>query len=299
MSEPRNHHYVSQTLSQNFLSEGGKLFKYDKIENRITVVKSTKRLFSRRDLNSRINKNGEVDHKSVENELSRNFETDFPRHCENILNALNIECEIREMVPNTENIHASMEYLIAMALIGPSRHPQHIREKEVAIFGTLIEIAKNAMPELQKSIYSELSRLSGVTNKVPVDFKDLSEGMLKLMGEIKYGVMRAPENHYFILPDCSAGTKRFQMPSDFINGKEYLNPSMPIGFALMPINSKTVITAVSRGVLPEEFREQANGFYTINEETLFGYNNILFDSAYQEVVCENREYLEGFIKQID
>jgi hypothetical protein len=299
MSVPKNHHYVSQALSRNFLSEGGRLYKYDKSERRIKTVNSTKRLFSKDYLNSIINEDGEIDHISVETQLNRNFESEFPNHCELIFNALNKECEIGNVIPNSENIQTSMEYLLGMALIGPFRHPQHIHETEEIIFGTLMELADNAVAELQSSIYSELNRLAGVMNKVPVDFNDLRNGMLELMGDIKFGVMRAPEPHYFILPDCSAGTKRFQMPSDYIDGKEYINPSMPIGFALMPINSKVVITAVSRRILPDEFREQTSGFYTINEKTVFGYNNILYDSAYREVVCENKEYLESFIKKMN
>jgi hypothetical protein len=299
MSTPRNHHYVSQALSRNFLSEEGRLFKVSKSEKRIREVKSTKSLFSQRDLNSILDEDGEIDHKTVETILNQYFETNFPTHCRIILDALSTNCEVGKVVPNTENIQESMEYLLGMSLIGPFRHPQYMQETEQMIFGILNEIASNAVPELQNAIYYEMNRLSAVKNKVSVDFKELKKGIFELMGDIKYGVMRAPENHCFILPDCSAGTKRFQMPSDFIDGIEYINPSMPIGFALMPINSKVVITAVSRRLLPDEFRKQANGFYSMNEETMFDYNNILFDSAYNEVACENKEYLEGFINKIN
>lgn len=298
MSTPRNHHYVSQALSRNFLSEEGRLFKVSKSEKRIREVKSTKSLFSQRDLNTTFDEYGNIDYKTVESSLNQYFETDFPNHCKIIHDALNTKCEVGNIVPNTENIQESIEYLLGMALIGQFRHPEYMQETEQVIFGILNEIASNAIPKLQNSIYNELNKLSGITNKVPVDFNELKQGMIELMGDIKYGVMRAPENHFFILPDCSAGIKRFQMPSDFIDGVEYVNPSMPIGFALMPINSKVVVTAVSRRLLPDEYKQQADGFYSLNEETMFAYNNILFDSAYKEVACENKEYLEGFIKNL-
>lgn len=77
MSTPRNHHYVSQVLSKKFLSVEGRIYKYSKTKDQIVSLNSTRRLFSQVDLNTTFDKEGNLDHHSVEDKLNVAFEKDF------------------------------------------------------------------------------------------------------------------------------------------------------------------------------------------------------------------------------
>jgi hypothetical protein len=112
------------------------------------------------------------------------------------------------------------------------------------------------------------------------------------MDDTTYSIMIAPDEHYFLLPDCTAATKRFKVEDDVIDGVTFINPAMVIGMVLMPINSKILVLAVKTEFCPE----QGHGIYALNSETMLGYNRILFDNAIKEVACQNREYLERFAK---
>lgn len=118
------------------------------------------------------------------------------------------------------------------------------------------------------------------------------------MGEVRFGVMLAPENHYFILPDCSSAIKRFPVAPDIVDGETFYNPAMQIGLTLMPINSKVLIAATSRDLLSDGLEDEPSGFHPINESLAMSYNLILYESAYNEVAYENKEFLEEFVNLI-
>jgi len=56
----------------------------------------------------------------------------------------------------------------------------------------------------------------------------------------------------FLLPDCTAATKRFKVKDDVIDGVTYINPAMAIGMVLMAINSKILVLAVKTEFCPEQ-----------------------------------------------
>lgn len=298
MNVPKNHHYVSQSLSRNFMPQTGKMFKYNKNDNRIHDVNSTKSLFSRKFLNSKINDAGEIDHSSVESDLNQHFETHFPKHYKVLINAAYGDFEIGKFLPNSDEIEEAMEYIIGMALIGNARHPKRMEENHEAILGTFKTLAEIATPELKNEINEYLDKVAPVNNKTPVDFEDLKNKIRHYMGEVRFGLMRAPEDHYFILPDCSSTIKRFPVAPDVIDGETYYNPAMPIGLTLMPINSKLLIAATSRDLLSDGFEDEPSGFHDIDGALAMSYNRILFESAYNEIACENKEFLQKFVDSV-
>lgn len=297
MQDKHNHHYVSQVLSRKFMTNG-KIYRFNKSTGYIKTLKSTKKLFSKEDLNSIIGKDGKINHNLVEDELNEYFENNFPKNYQILLDAAYSDFEVGKVLPNATEIEEAMEYVIGMALIGQARHPQRMKEQHDAIFGMLKTITDLATLELKNEINKYLEKVSPVNNKTPINFHKIKNAIRHYMGDVRFGIMRAPENHYFILPDCSSAIKRFPIAPNIIDGETFYNPSMHIGLTLMPINSKVLITATSRDLLPEEFNNEPSGFHNIDGTLALSYNNILFEAAYNEVACENREFLEKFVDGI-
>lgn len=294
----RNHHYVSQVLSRKFFSDKKKIYVFNKSKGNIKDVLSSKKLFSKKDLNAVLTDLGEIDYNSIEELLDKNFETDFNKHFQNILNAVNSNLEVGKNYENVAELQFSIEYLTKTAIIGELRHPQKIKDNQNFIFSAFNEIAEMATDELKNKIFSMQSKLSVVENKIPINYKKVAEECFKNMGDVRYAIMKAPDNCFFILPDTSSLIRRFQMKSDIIDGVEYINPSMPIGLVIMPLNSKILLTAASRCILPEELKNQHSGFHKIDENIVNAYNKSLYDNSYSEIACENKEYLEKFLSSI-
>lgn len=300
MSEPRNHHYVSQVLSKKFLSSEGKIYKFNKNNGaqRFQIKATTKKLFSERDLNSQKDNAGKIDHSSVESTLSQNFENDFNIHYEIVINAINSKIGLGTAIPNSEEVIESLNYLFGMALIGQERHPKKIEANNNAIWGTFLEIAEHATDELKGQIYSSYNRRSDLTNKAPVDYKELKDGIRELMGEVTYSINLAPDNEFFMLPDTTAVVIRIKLPDDIIDGEIYVNPSEPIASALMPINSKTLISITSNRVIPKELQIYGHGIYHLKRELVNSFNKTILDYSYGEIACENEKYLKLFVEEL-
>lgn len=293
MSIPKNHHYVTQSLSQNFMSNGV-MFKCNKEDKIVRKVKSTRSLFSQDYLNSKIGKDGEIDHASVESELNKNFETNFPKYANVIIDAVN---SIGKVV-DFNLIDEAIEYVIGMALIGEARHPLRMKEAHDTILGSFKMIADLAIPDLKSEIYEHLNKVDPVNNKTPLDFNRVKNKIRARMGEAKLGVMVAPDDHYFILPDCSSAIERFPVEPDVIEGVTYINPAMVIGSVFIPINSKILVSATSRSILNGKLKEEPTTFHRLDDRLAKGFNKILYDKAYEEVACENKEFLENFLTTV-
>ena len=290
MSTPRNHHYVSQVLSKKFLSDVGRIYKYSKSKKQIASLNSTKNLFSQVDLNTIYDAEGNLDHKSVEDKLNVAFEKDFPKFYKVIVEAVGSNLITGMVYPQSEQITEAASKIVEMGFVGRSRHPMDMLESQDVIFGALLEIANNATEELKNGIVSHIQSLSGITNKLKLDYDILAKAFVDLMGETTYSIMIAPDNHYFLLPDCTAATKRFKVEDDVIDGKTFKNPAMVIGMIFMPINSKILVLAVKAEFCPD----QGHGIYHLDGETMLAYNKILFDNAFDEVACQNQKYLQDF-----
>lgn len=294
MSTPKNHHYVSRVLSNNFLSTDRRIYRYSKVSRWISELNSTKGLFSSPYLNTVIDDEGNMDHASIEHAISRYFEKDFPKHYKVIMEMLREDHEIGKTIPNSEMVLDSVKSIVEMGFIGRMRHPLDMHRTENVIFGAMMTLAEGLENGLRNSMISHFVSKAKVPNKIPLDFPELSRGMAELMGETTYSIMLAPKDHYFLLPDCTAATKRFKMKDDVIDGQVFINPGMVVGLVIMPISSKVVLAATKTEFAPG----QGNGTYILSEETLLSYNRTFFDNAIIEVACENRDYLKHFINSI-
>lgn len=234
MSEPRNHHYVSQVLIRKFLDNKGKAYFYDKNIKSIEKLKSTRNFFSETDLNSTI-KNGKIDHSSIEESLNKNFETKFNTHYNRVVGC--VKAKNFDKLDNSD-----IESLIKFGIIGAPRHPIQRESSQETILNTIKEISKLATIELKKEIDDFEKSVSGVKNKIPLDFKEVADKTLEIMGDCVFSIFEAGSNSFFFLPDCTSITRR-----DLI------------------------------------------------ENTLC---EPIFESSHEKIVCEDKNYLENFIKTI-
>ncbi len=272
----------------------GVMFKCKKEDKTVRKVKSTRSLFSQDYLNSKIGKDGKVDHISVESELNKNFETNFPKYANVIIDAVN---SIGKVV-YFNLIDEAIEYIVGMALIGEARHPLRMKEAHDSILGNFKMIADIAIPDLKSEIYEYLNKVDPVNNKTPLDFNKVKNKIRARMGEAKLGVMVAPDDHYFILPDCSSAIQRFPVAPDVIEGVTYINPAMVIGSVFIPINSKILVSATSRSILDGKLKQEPTTFHRIDDKLAKGFNEILYHKAYEEVACENKEFFESFLTTV-
>jgi len=281
------------------MSNEGKLFTFNKLHEyeKFSFKESTRSLFSQKDLNSKRDNYGNIEHSSVELKLNKHFETDFNEHYELIHHVVNAGETFDYELPTSKETLNSVKYIIAMGLIGHARHPVSIKNRTDAIFGTLEAIAPFASDELKNQIYSLLKiDGGGISYSRPLDFKKLFTGITDSMGEVIYSILLAPENEYFLLPDCTSAQMRRGFEPDAINGKTYINPAKPIASVLLPINSKILLSVTAERLIPEALKDNQLVIYSIEKELVRSFNRTLFNQAHSEVACENRNYLKQVVK---
>lgn len=284
MSIPKNHHFLSQVLLKKFLDSEGRLNYYSKTKDSITNKEYGRFDFADEYLNSIIDDNGEIDHKSVEDNLNHNFERDFNRYYDNFFNALTSD--------NHEGLTDSIKFMIRLGIIGDMRTPEHQTETQNTIFGGLEQIRQLADSKLEQEFEEFYNSVSPVKNKLPVDYNEIANGIQELMGECIYSVFIADDDEYFFLPDNSAVTIRSKLEPDIeYNGEILESGSRPIATVIFPINSKTVIVSQAAKICPQK----SHGIYNLRSDAVNKYNKMFLDSSRDKVICANNEYLHTFI----
>jgi len=287
MSTPKNHHFLSQVLIKKFLDSDGKLNYYSKSENFITNKEFSRFDFAEDFLNSIVDDNGFIDHKSVEDNLNHNFEQGFNRYYESFFSALKKE--------DYEMLTDSIKFMIRMGIIGDMRTPEHQIETQFSIFSAFNQISRLADSKLQQEIGEFYNRTSFVKNKLPVDYNEVAVKVQELMSDCMYSVFIAEDNEYFFLPDNSAVTIRSKLDSDIdFNGEILESLSRLIATVIFPINSQTIIVSQSTKICPQK----SHGIYKLRGEAVYNYNKMILDSARDKVICANNEYLQTFISKL-
>lgn len=287
MSVPRNHHFVSQVLIKKFLGKNNMLYTYNKTSKNIDEKPYSRFDFAERDLNSILNDDGEIDHKSVEDNLNKHFESGFNKHYDLLLDALKND--------NYENFLTSVKYLTRMGIIGDMRTLEHQLEINKALFDVLDPIMKNATDELRNGYFNFIQKTSVVIKKSTTDYDELCNGVIELMGEIIYSVFLAPKDHYFFLPDNSSIVFRSKLEPDtkLADGTILINPSMPISTVIFPINSQILIVAQSSKICTQNI----NGVFHLSNESTNDYNKLFIDRSREKIICSNKDYLSDFINK--
>ena len=233
------------------------LYTYSKKSQSIDAKPYSRFDFAERDLNSTLTDNGEIDHKSVEENLNKYFESGFNKHYDLLIDGLKNDDYLSFLT--------SVKYLIRMGIIGDMRTREHQIEMEQTLFGALKPIMEIATDELKNEYFDFIEKTSVVKNKSALDYDSLCNRIIELMGEVVYSVFLSPKDSYFFLPDNSSIVFRSKLEPDtkLDDGTVLINASMPISTVVFPINSQILIVAQSSKICPLD----ANGIFNLSKES--------------------------------
>jgi len=284
MSIPRNHHYVSQVhLKQFFNEQENLIYVYDKQRENYFSKKTTKSLFSEKDLNTRyIDEN--KDFESLENDLNNFFEKDFNEN-------LNIVNKLVESSDMTQKANNALYYFAKYGVVGDLRTPRHKKAMDDTIWESMSKLIPMCTPELKEELEEMFAYRKEVKYSNVLEYSEISEKILKLMGGLIFKII-IPKNEsdFFVVPDCSSITMR-----DKIN--EYFNPDIKeIAYIGIPISSKMYIHFFSEKL----FKDNKPISDVVYEDTcvIDKINKASFDVCQSKIACENELYLKKFIRKI-
>ena len=281
MSIPKNHHYVSQCHIEKFFnSKEGKIFYYDKEINNYDYKTTTKSIFSEPLSNSRVI-NNEIDHKGLEDELNKKFETPF------LDNFNNVKKTIDNPTLFVENIKSFID-LTKFGIISDLRHPA----KKFSVDSTITDVIKNkiqpyATPELSEEIDRGFSYVGKTKYSNTISYSEFADSVFDFMGVVTFDIFEITTDDFFILPDKYALINRVPYAPDSLGRVIAL-----VGF---PISSKIFFSAVSERL---EKTNRKGKFIRIgykNRQLVKLINDDLYNGAIKTVACENENYLHRFI----
>ncbi|SDJ11224.1 DUF4238 domain-containing protein [Chryseobacterium jejuense] len=282
MSTPRNHHYISQVHIKNFFNEQNEIYLYNKSSKLFQTKKSSKRIFSEKDLNTKY-EDGLNDYTTIEQQLNQYYENDFDFYYKNILKLI---------ADKNVNIEAqtALLYLARYGAIANFRNPTYKANLETIFFNALKPVMDNAVNGLKKSFYDFFNNRGDSKYLGGDDYLQLGNEIISKMGLI-YFIIEIPENKddYFILPDFGAATHRKKI-------NPYFNPDIEeIAYISLPLSSKIYIHFYS-GKHPEGIN--TSGIKKLNSEQMYYINRHNLLLANEIVACENKQYLENLTYRV-
>ena len=277
MSTPKNHHFVSKTHIKNFFNnKEEKIYVYDKIRKNIFSKTTVNSLFSEKFLNSRYVED-EIDHSSLEHDLNKYFEQDFPRYYDVIVKFI----DNREL---TEEVGFALFYFAKYGLIGDIRTPRYKNNLDETLLDSFREIFYNHGFELNNEKIKE-TRFSNIIN-----YSETAENIIDKMGRLIFKI-EIPENinDYFLLPDFTAITYREKI-------NEYFDSEIKeIAYIGLPLSSKIYIHFYSEKLFKE--RKPNSSIIFSNTNNICKHNKVNLEHCQSKIACENKQYLEKFINQ--
>lgn len=285
MSIPKNHHYISQSHIKNFFNNHDEaIYLYDKESKRLFSKNTTKSIFSERNLNTKRNDDGTYDYCSIETELGKHFETDFPHWCEIVRNFI-----ISEEL-DSEPTRNALQSLARYGLIAESRTPRNKKTIDEAMYKCLVEIFRDGL----KSLPDELAKFFEFNEDVKYtntgSYVEFANEVFEVMGELCFSIhIPKDKDDYFILPDFGAVRLRARI-------NDHFNPyAKDIAYIGLPLSSKIYIHFFS-GKL-KVFPVKPGIHYRTSEEVEL-LNKANIEYAKQFIACEHSEYLKRFTADI-
>ncbi|REC62524.1 hypothetical protein DRF65_10565 [Chryseobacterium pennae] len=282
MSIPRNHHYISQVHIKKFFNRQNEIYLYNKSSRLFQTKKSSKRIFSEKDLNTKY-ENGVNDYTTIEQQLNQYYENDFESYYGHILRL------ITDKKVNTE-VQKAIIYFARYGAIANFRNPTYKINLENIFFNALSPVMNNAVDGLKNSFYDYFNKRGDSKYLGGDDYLLLGNEIISKMGLI-YFIIEVPEDKddYFILPDFGAATHRKKINT-------YFNPDIEeIAYISLPLSSNIYIHFYS-----EKHPEGINtsGIKKLNSEQMYYINKHNLLLANDTVACENKQYLEDLTVRI-
>jgi hypothetical protein len=283
MSIPRNHHFVSQIHIKNFFNKDlERIFVYDKGLNNFYIKKTTKTLFSEKDLNTKVSEN-ESDYESLEQDLNMFFEEKFAKNY----------LLIKEFIKDsnfTKEVHQALFDFAHYGSIGEIRNPRNKKNLEEVLFDTFYKDIYEICTEDLKQEINEMFSYKKKTKYINLtQYSELSARIIKAMGDIIFRIeIPEKEDDYYILPDFCAANVREKI-------NHFHNPELKeIAYIGFPISSKIYIHFYSTKI--KNLKLKSEILYS-DSETVFKQNKLNFDYCDNKVACENEKYLTNFIRR--
>lgn len=283
MSIPKNHHYISQVHIKNFFnSEKDEIYLYDKKKGNFFIKKTTKSIFSEKNLNTKLN-GSTYDYSSIEEQLNKYFEKDFRSNFE-LVSQYIIDKK------RTLEFENAIIYFAKYAVISELRTPFKKKQTDNALFNGFSIIREIGDEKLKKKFneYFTFNNERKYSNEI--DYVEFSQNVLESMGEI-YFIIETPQNDndYYFLPDFGAATSREKINT-------YFNPDIKeIAYIGIPISSKIYIHFYSSKLRSSV---KCSSLIFVSSDIVFKLNKMNFDYCNKIIACESQKYLEDFIEQI-
>lgn len=283
MSIPRNHHFVSQVHIKNFFNEElNEIFVYDKVLDNHFSKKTSKSLFSEKDLNTKI-KDGQRDFASLEKDLNTYFEKDFKTNSD-IIKDFILDLNYSEKVNN------ALYYFAKYGAIGEVRNPRHKQFVEDALTEVFDKLLTNRTPELENEFQNAFAYKKETNYINSVQYSKLANKIVELMGDLIFKIeIPKDENDFFLLPDFCASNVREKI-------NEYFNPDVKeIAYIGLPLSSKIYIHFYSSKIKNIKHKSE---IFLVESPIVYALNKANFDFSESKVACESKDYLTKFIKNV-
>lgn len=279
MSEPKNHHYVSQCQIRNFFNhEEGKIYLYDKELDNFYSKRTTKSIFSKTQLNSRAVE-GKVDNTSLEHDLKKHFEDNFDRSVQIVskvvLNPQQPEPKLKEALYD----------LVKFGLIGEFRTPSNKSELQDLVNSAFFQLGGDFENFIKQKAKEEPVKYWNYTL-----YSDMAVRLLEKMGDLNFTILHFKCNGTLLLPDCSSVTKRARI-------NNYFNPDIEeIAIVGIPITDNIYVEATSNKLKKRD--SQVIPIEEENSKLLLELNRLIYLTARKAVACKDEKYLRDFVDKV-
>jgi hypothetical protein len=288
MSTPINHHYVSKChISRFFNSAQKKIYCYDKEVDNHYSKQGAKRLFSEDYSNTRLT-NGGLDHQTLEEELNINFEQDFDKHVDNILELT------LDALKNDDTKHESLYYVICYALIADVRVPANKRKAEDAVNSMFTDIIRKVKYWGDETYAASIEKLLEESRKTKysnlLSYTEVAVKRLEKMGDLDFTIIKINSEDIFILPDTGSFHVRERI-------NNYFNPNIQeVAMVGIPLTEKLFVFGFSKKLPRTE-----SGILYINDTNsaiVHEINTDLFNNAVRTVATGDEKKLKEIIARI-
>jgi len=259
MEEPVNHHYVSEChLKEFFNAEDGKIYLFDKQLNNYYNRSGTKRIFSEKELNTKLLGNS-IDRQSMERELKVLFEDDFAKHLATVIH-------FHQSQQAIEKAYEDMNYLALMALVGEYRNPAYKSGLDQIMDGIKKHLTGSDIPD---------PKLKYQNTK---GYIEVAMHLLTDMDPMTFAVVSIQSADHFLLPDTSGFLAREHLAIGHV---------MQLG---LPISDKLFLLGRSK-----RMGRYPTTLVTIDQDDsdlVFRVNSDLANYAYKTIACKDKEFLK-------
>jgi len=265
MQERINHHFVSQChLKEFFNNEEGQIYLFDKQLNNHYQNSGTKRIFSEKDLNTKLF-GDQIDRHSMEIELQVLFEDDFAKHLATVK-------QFHEDHQTIEKAYWEMNHLALMALVGEYRNPAYKSGLDQAMDTLKTHVTGSNEPDIKLKYQNTKGYL------------DVAHVLLKEMDPITFAIVAINSADHFILPDTSAFLARQNLDIGHV---------MQFG---LPISDKLFL--LGRSTRMGHYPTTLVTIEDDDSEMVFRINSDLVNYAYKTVACKDKCFLKKTIDKM-